>query len=67
MRVTFDSNVYRRVVAPAKFPQDSHRADILLIHKSLQEGFLQGFLCESIVTLEAVRRAYRGDYFPVSI
>ena len=63
MRVTFDSNVYRRIVSPEKFPRDTRSADLTLIHESLKDGLMQGFLCESIVTLEGVRRADRGDYF----
>ena len=63
MRVTFDSNVYRPIVCPAKFPRDRRQADLLLIHESLKDGFLEGFLCESIVALEGVRGVDRGDYF----
>ena len=63
MRVTFDSNVYRQIVSPSKFPGDAQSVDFALIHDSLEDGLIQGFLCETIVTLESVRRDDRSDYF----
>ena len=63
MRVTFDSNVYRRVVAPDMFPNDPTKPQIEKIHQHLNNHHISGFLSETVATLEGVTRSNRCSYF----
>ena len=63
MRVTFDSNVYRPVVDPSKFPNDPLRPHFEAIHRAVKRGTVIGLLCETISTLEGIRRDDRAGYF----
>ena len=62
MRVTFDSNLYRRVTDPTRFPSDPAHDAFTKIHAAILDGTIQPFLCATIVTLEAIGRDVRGDY-----
>lgn len=66
MRVTFDSNTYRRVVDPTQFSTDPSNADYQKVHAALKSGQTKGFLCETLATLEGILRAERGPYFSKS-
>ena len=59
---TFDSNVWRRVVSPHRFPQDPAGPAIQAIYTAIREGQLAGFIAETVLTLEAVKRAVRRDF-----
>ena len=63
MRVTFDSNVYRRVVAPDMFPNDPTKPQVEKIHQHLNNHHISGFLSETVATLEGVTRSNRCSYF----
>ena len=63
MRVTFDSNVYRGVVAPSQFPNNPLYRHFETIHRAVMGGSIVGLLCETMATLEAIRRDERADYF----
>ena len=63
MRVTFDSNVYRRVVAPESFPNDPLNTQLDRIHQHLKDKHIQGLLSETVATLEGVIRSNRCSYF----
>ena len=63
MRVTFDSNVYRGVVDPSRFPNDPLHQHFDTIHRAVKRGSVMGLLCETITTLEGIRRDDRADYF----
>ena len=63
MRVTFDSNVYRPVVDPSRFPNDPLGQHFEAIHRAVKRGSVIGLLCETITTLEGIRRDDRADYF----
>ena len=63
MRVTFDSNVYRRVVAPDTFPNDPMKSQVEQIHQHLKDKHIQGLLSETVATLEGVTRSNRCSYF----
>ena len=63
MRVTFDSQVLGRVAFPEKHKKDDKHACLEQINAALQEGRLQGFVCESIGTLEPIKKVTRGKYF----
>jgi hypothetical protein len=63
MRVTFDSQVLGKVAFPERRKKDPDHAGLEKISAALQEGRLQGFICESIGTLEAIENATRAEYF----
>lgn len=63
MRVTFDSNVYRRVVAPESFPNDPLNTQLDRIHQHLKGKHIQGLLSETVASLEGVVRSNRCSYF----
>ncbi len=63
MRVTFDSHVLGKVAFPERRKKDPDHPCLEKINAALQEGRLQGFLCESIGTLESIEIAMRGEYF----
>lgn len=63
MRITFDSNAYRKVVDPSQFPKDEHHAELSAIHTALRNGRIKGFLSETLATLEGVQNSQRGQYF----
>jgi hypothetical protein len=64
--VTFDSNVYRPVADPSRFPKDPMHAALSQINAAIRAGRIQGRLCETIFTLEAIpkigRRAFLANY-----
>ena len=61
MLVTFDSNVWRKVVSPKAFPRDPDRVFYEKINHFLQNGQLRGRLSETIFTLEAIERDKRSQ------
>ena len=63
MKITFDSNTYRRAVDPARFPNDPSLAALQAIHAAIQDGRITPFLSETVASLEGVTKAQRGAYF----
>lgn len=63
IRVTFDSNSWQPVVRPDKFAKDPRFADFLKLKGALLSGDIQGFVCETVATLEAIQKTDRGPYF----
>jgi hypothetical protein len=59
--ITFDSNVWRPVGDPSKFPNDPMRASFEKIHSALQNGEIEGRLSETVFTLEGIARADRKN------
>ena len=62
MRVTFDSNAWERIIVPHRYPKDPVHSDLLSINAALQDGRIEGFISETVGTLEAIPRAERGAY-----
>lgn len=66
--VTFDSNVWRPVGDPSRFPGDPNHSSYKKIHAALQNGEIEGRLSETVFTLEGIARADRkkllGGYKP---
>jgi hypothetical protein len=63
MRVTFDSNVWQKVVKPSLTRKTSLYDAFTTVHEALRTKKIQGFICETVGTLEAVRLAGRKAYF----
>jgi hypothetical protein len=63
MRITFDSNVWEEVVRPDTRPGDPERQKHLIqIHEALKAGRISGFICETVTTLEGLRRGDRAEF-----
>lgn len=66
--VTFDSNVWRPVGDPARFPNNPMYASFRKIYNALRGGEIEGRISETIFTLEGIARADRknllGSYKP---
>jgi len=54
--VTFDSNVWRRVASPIKFPGDPSLLSYQKLNAACRSGTIQGFLSETTFTLEQIKR-----------
>jgi hypothetical protein len=63
LRVTFDSQVLGKVIFPEKRKKDQDHACLAEIHAALLDGVIEGFICESIATLEAIKSDTRAPYF----
>jgi len=61
--VTFDSNVWQMVVLPSLASKTSLYDAFTTVNEALRMKQIQGFICETVGTLEAVRRAGRKAYF----
>ena len=55
-RVTFDSNVWRKVASPTKFANDPDLDSYQKLHDACRAGTIQGFLSETTFTLEQIKR-----------
>jgi Protein of unknown function (DUF2934) len=63
IRITFDSNSWQPIVSPDKFAKDPRHGDFLKIRVALQQGDIQGFISETVTTLEAIQKTDRANYF----
>ena len=63
LRVTFDSNVWQMVIMPSLASKTPLYADFITIHDSLRAKQIQGFISETVGTLEAIRSVGRKAYF----
>lgn len=57
--ITFDSNVWRPVGDPSRFPNDPMYPAFMRINKALRSGQIEGRLSETVFTLEGIPRADR--------
>ena len=63
IRVTFDSNVWESVVFPDQHQKNPNHICLLRIKEALQDGRFQGYICETVATLEAIKKEKRAHYF----
>lgn len=59
--VTFDSNVWRPVGDPSRFPNDPMHSAFKKINEALRLGQIEGRLSETVFTLEGIARADRKN------
>ncbi len=59
IKVTFDSNVWRRVASPTKFSGDPDIGSYTKIHDACKSGEITGYVSETTLTLEQVKRTER--------
>ena len=57
--VTFDSNVWRLVASPSKFPKDPSRPAYQKLHQACCSQTIQAFISETTFTLEQIPRKDR--------
>ena len=62
MRVTFDTQVWNRMVFPAHHLKSPNYAAFVKINNAIRNGLVRGFICESFGTVEAVKRAERAKF-----
>lgn len=62
-RVTFDSNVWQMVLMPSLSSKTYLYTDFITIHDSLRAQQIQGFISETVGTLEAIKSVGRKAYF----
>ena len=62
MRVTFDSNVWEKVVAPDAYRLDPKFEALCAINKAISAGTLKGYISETFATLEAIRKGDRAGF-----
>lgn len=62
MKVTLDSNTWRKVASPSTFPNDPFIADYLKIRSALDDKRIEAFLSETMFTLEAIKRKERKQF-----
>ncbi len=60
MRVTFDTNVWKRMVFPEGDRNNTNHAALVRIKKAVQSGLMRGFISESFGTVEAIPKKDRS-------
>jgi hypothetical protein len=63
LRVTLDSNTYRRIVTPERFPKDPKHDQLVTIHEAIARKQISAFLSETTLTIEGIRKDIRAEYF----
>lgn len=63
MRVTFDTNTLADVVSPSTSQRADGEANGTKVRSALQAGVLQGYFCETVITLEGIKNADRSPVF----
>jgi hypothetical protein len=63
MRVTLDSNVWQIVVRPSLAPRHENHDDFVSVHEALRNKRIEGFISETVGTLEAIKKGGRASYF----
>jgi len=63
MKITFDSNTWRKVATPDKFPKDPVNSDYRVIRNAINDGRIIPFISETVFTLEAIKKKDRKDFF----
>ena len=62
MRVTFDTNVWKRVVFPELYVDDANYLSLGKIKKAIRCGPVRGYISEGFATVEAVPKKNRAKF-----
>ncbi len=62
MRVTFDTNVWNRMVFPEKHTVGPNYRALVEIKNAVRDGRIRGFISEAFATIEAIKRENRPKY-----
>jgi len=63
MRVTFDTNTFDKISRPWIYAKDADHVQMIEIHGALKRGEMQGFICDTALTLEGIRTDDRSVVF----
>lgn len=63
MKVVFDSNVWRKIASPENFPKDPNKPVYEKISTFCKTNLIEPYLCETIFTLEAIKKIDRKKAF----
>lgn len=63
MKVTFDTNTFDKAVRPALYAKDPHNALFVKIHEAIKSGQVEGFICDTMITLEGIKVDDRASVF----
>jgi len=63
LTVTFDTNTFDKAVRPAVYANDPAHGDFLIVHEALKHGSIQGFLADTVITLEGITKDQRAKVF----
>jgi hypothetical protein len=61
VRITFDTNTIDHAVRPQLAPKDSQQPGYFKIHEALKARKIEGFFCETLVTLEGIQKVDRAE------
>jgi hypothetical protein len=62
MRVTFDTNVWNRIVFPERHVNSPNYLFLGKLKNAIRSGQVRGFVSEGFGTVEAVRRRNRAKF-----
>jgi hypothetical protein len=62
MRVTFDTNVWNRMVFPERYVSSPNYLSLGKLKNAIRSGQVRGFISEGFGTVEAVRKANRAKF-----
>jgi hypothetical protein len=61
-KVTFDTQVWNRMVFPERYSDRPNYAALVKIHNAIRSGQVRGFLSESFGTIESIKREDRARF-----
>src|SRR5260370_10139938 len=63
MKVTFDTNTLDKAVRPGTYPKDPANMHFVKVHEAIKFGQIEGFICDTMITLEGIKRDDRAKVF----
>lgn len=67
MRVTFDTNVWNRMVFPDDWCAEPNFPALKALREAVRTYVLEGLICESFATSEAIQKRSRAKYYVESV
>ena len=67
MRVTFDTNVWNRMVLPEKWANSPNHDSLVRIKDAIRNGKIAGFISEGFATVESIGKRNRARYHVQSV
>src|SRR5271157_1631166 len=67
MRVTFDTNVWNRMVFPERYINSPNYLSLVKIKNAIQSGLVRGFISESFGTIEAIKKEKRAKFYAQNV
>ena len=67
MRVTFDTNVWNRMVLPEKWISSPNYDEFVRIKDAIRNGRIRGFISEGFATAESIGKRNRAKYHVQSV